>query len=69
MKAATGIVEFARRPLPDEEPCGFSIEQQILDFLDGRNDGAPLFDALYGDTLSELLPAQLTQLLASWRTN
>jgi hypothetical protein len=59
-------------------PCGIpvfetaepqSIEQQVIDFLDGRDDGAKLFDALYGDTLDELLPARLTDLLAAWRAH
>jgi hypothetical protein len=61
---------------PAALPCGIAIaapaeptavERQILDFLDGRNDGALLFDALYGDTLDELLPPRLTDLLGEWR--
>jgi hypothetical protein len=32
-------------PAPAEPAA---IERQILDFLDGRSDGAMLFDALYG---------------------
>ena len=40
-----------------------ALEQQILDFLDGRSDGAALFDALYGDTLDELLPPRLADLV------
>ncbi len=38
------------------EPTLCTLEQQILDFFDHRCDGAGLFDALYGDTLGELLP-------------
>jgi hypothetical protein len=57
-------------------PCGIAIpapaeptavERQILDFLDGRSDGAMLFDALYGDTLDELLPPRLADLVGEWR--
>lgn len=43
-----------------------TVEQQILDFLDGRNDGTAVLDALYGDTLDELLPPRLTDLLRNW---
>jgi hypothetical protein len=50
-----------------KEAATVSIEQQILDFVYGRTDGAALLDALYGDTLDELLPSRLTDLLSGWR--
>jgi hypothetical protein len=52
---------------PPKEAAALSVEQQILDFVYGRTDGAALLDALYGDTLDELLPPRLTDLLTSWR--
>jgi hypothetical protein len=52
-------------PLEEPQPC--AMEQQILDFLYGKNDGAAVLDALYGDTLDELLPPRLADLVKSWR--
>lgn len=53
---------------PGETPA-LPIEQQILDFVHGRSDGAAVLDALYGDTLDELLPPRLTDLLRNWRVS
>ena len=53
---------------PREAPS-LSIEQQIFDFVHGRSDGGAVLDALYGDTLDELLPSRLTDLLRDWRVS
>jgi hypothetical protein len=69
---------MAKNVGPAALPCGIvvqapaepaAIERQILDFLDGRSDGAMLFDALYGDTLDELLPPRLADLVGEWRAH
>lgn len=45
-----------------------SLDRQIIDFLDGRSDGAALMLALYGDILDEPLPPRLARLLERWRS-
>jgi len=53
-------------------PAGFagpSIERQIIDFLDGRSDGAELMLALYGDVAEEPLPPRLAELMKRWRVS
>ena len=44
-----------------------SLERQIIDFLDGRSDGAELMLALYGDVADEPLPPRLAELVKRWR--
>ncbi|HEX7967419.1 MAG TPA: hypothetical protein VF502_04315 [Stellaceae bacterium] len=46
-----------------------SLERQIIDFLDGRSDGAELMLALYGDVAEEPLPPRLADLLKRWRAS
>jgi hypothetical protein len=46
-----------------------STEQQIIDFLDGRSDGAELMLALYGDVADEPLPPRLAELVKRWQTS
>ncbi len=59
-------------------PCGIarpaslvqpSLERQIIDFLDGRSDGAELMLAIYGDLADETLPPRLAELLKRWRAS
>jgi hypothetical protein len=45
-----------------------SLDRQIIDFLDGRSDGAELMLALYGDIADEPLPPRLAELLRLWRS-
>jgi hypothetical protein len=45
-----------------------AVHQQIVDFVDGRSDGAELMLALYGDFAEEELPPRLAALLRSWRS-
>lgn len=40
---------------------------EIIDFLDGRNDGAALMLAIYGDLVDEPMPPRLTALVERWR--
>jgi hypothetical protein len=44
-----------------------SVERQIIDFLNGRSDGAELMLAIYGDVADEPLPPRLAQLVERWR--
>lgn len=44
-----------------------SFEQQVVDFLTGRSDGAELMLAIYGDIAEEELPPRLADLLRRWR--
>ena len=44
-----------------------SLERQVIDFLDGRSDGAELMLALYGDVADEPLPPRLAELVRRWR--
>jgi hypothetical protein len=44
-----------------------SVERQIIDFLNGRSDGAELMLAIYGDVADEKLPPRLAQLVKRWR--
>jgi hypothetical protein len=46
-----------------------SLERQIIDFLDGRSDGAELMLALYGDVADEPLPPRLAELVKRWRVS
>lgn len=46
-----------------------SLEQHIIDFLDGRSDGAELMLAIYGDFAEEKLPPRLAALLQRWRAS
>lgn len=46
-----------------------SLQQQIIDFLTGRSDGAKLMLALYGDVADEKLPPRLAALLERWRAS
>ncbi|HKW52802.1 MAG TPA: hypothetical protein VJO12_03860 [Stellaceae bacterium] len=46
-----------------------SLERQIIDFLDGRSDGAELMLALYGDVADEPLPPRLAELVRRWRAS
>jgi hypothetical protein len=46
-----------------------SLERQIIDFLDGRSDGAELMLAIYGDLADEPLPARLAALVKHWQTS
>ena len=46
-----------------------SLERQIVDFLDGRSDGAELMLALYGDVADEPLPPRLAELIKRWRVS
>ena len=46
-----------------------SIERQIIDFLDGRSDGAELMLAIYGDVADEPLPPRLAELVKLWRAS
>ncbi len=59
-------------------PCGIalpaslvqpSLDRQIIDFLDGRSDGAELMLAIYGDLADEALPPRLAELLKRWRAS
>ena len=45
-----------------------SVYRQIVDFLDGRSDGAELMLAFYGDLADEVLPPRLAALLEHWRS-
>ncbi len=47
-------------------PC---FEQQLVDFLTGRSDGAGLMLAIYGDIADEELPPRLADLVRRWRTS
>lgn len=44
-----------------------SLERQVIDFLDGRSDGAELMLALYGDVAEEPLPPRLAELVRRWQ--
>ena len=44
-----------------------SVDRQIEEFLAGRNNGAALMRALYGDPVREPLPPRLAELLKQWR--
>jgi hypothetical protein len=44
-----------------------SLDQQVVDFVAGRNDGAALMLAFYGDLIDEVLPPRLAALLERWR--
>jgi hypothetical protein len=46
-----------------------SLARQIIDFLDGRSDGAELMLALYGDVAEEPLPPRLAELVKRWRVS
>jgi hypothetical protein len=46
-----------------------SLERQIVDFLDGRSDGAELMLAIYGDVADETLPPRLAELVKHWRAS
>ena len=46
-----------------------SVEQQIIDFLDGRSDGAELMLAIYGDVADEPLPPRLAELVKRWQAS
>ena len=46
-----------------------SVERQIIDFLDGRSDGAALMLAIYGDIAEEKLPPRLAELVKRWRAS
>ncbi len=65
--AASG--EKAQSIPVEEWSSAAAVEREIQDFLDGRSDGSVLLDALYGDTLGEMLPPRLTELLAKWRVS
>ena len=43
------------------------VSQEIADFLDGRNDGAHLMRALYGDIGDEEIPPRFKALIENWR--
>jgi hypothetical protein len=44
------------------------VHQQIVDFLDGRSNGAELMLALYSDFADEELPPRLAALVRYWRS-
>jgi hypothetical protein len=46
-----------------------TVERQILDFLNGRSDGAELMLAIYGDVADEPLPPRLAALVERWRAS
>lgn len=46
-----------------------SFERQLIDFLNGRSDGAELMLALYGDIADEELPPRLADLVKRWRAS
>jgi hypothetical protein len=55
--------------LPDS-PSAASLERQMVDFLEGRSDGAALMLAIYGEVADEpQLPPRLAALLESWRAS
>ena len=43
------------------------VSQDIADFLDGRNDGARLMRALYGDIADGEIPPRFKVLIENWR--
>ena len=42
------------------------VSQEIADFLEGRNDGARLMQALYGDLGDEEIPPRFKALIERW---
>ena len=44
-----------------------ATQRQIIDFLDGRDDGAALMLAIYGDLVDEPMPPRLAALVERWR--
>jgi hypothetical protein len=53
-------------------PAGIAmpaLELQLIDFLNGRSDGAELMLALYGDIADEELPPRLADLVRRWRAS
>ena len=47
-----------------------SLERQMVDFLEGRSDGAALMLAIYGEVADEpQLPPRLAALLEYWRAS
>jgi hypothetical protein len=59
MNAATAL---ALTETPDEEIDGV-VEHSILRFLNGESDGRDLFQALYGETIDEPVPAEMLALV------
>lgn len=63
------------RKMQKEAPAGIggradrspSLDHQIEAFLAGRDDGAALMQALYGDPVGEPLPPRLAEALKQWR--
>jgi len=47
-------------------PAGLT-QRQIIDFLDGRDDGASLMLTIYGDLIDEPMPPRLAALVERWR--
>jgi hypothetical protein len=43
------------------------VSQEIADFLDGRNDGARLMRALYGEIGDAEIPPRFKALIERWR--
>jgi hypothetical protein len=58
---------LARCPMADRPMRRPSVSQQIVDFLDGRNNGEALLHALYDHILDEPIPAAMRQLLDEHR--
>ena len=46
-----------------------SLTRQIIDFLDGRSDGAELMRELYGGAADEPLPPRLAEQVKRWRVS
>lgn len=44
-----------------------STHRDIIDFLNGRADGAALMLAIYGDLVDEPMPPRLAALVKRWR--
>lgn len=58
--------------MPHRHPAGTALpalEQQLIDFLNGRSDGAELMLALHGDIADEELPPRLADLVRPWRAS
>ena len=53
--------------LPPGFDGGAATQREIIDFLDGRSDGAALMLAIYGDLVDEPLPPRLAALVERWR--
>ncbi|MGO8918269.1 MAG: hypothetical protein ACLQJR_20410 [Stellaceae bacterium] len=67
MNAKLAVPGFVNGIAVPAELATPAVHREIIDFLDGRSNGAALMLSIYGDLADETLPPRLAALLQGWR--